>query len=287
MSMRLMTLVFYSMFPNVTISEGHTVKASTLKFVLLAMTDHASNEGDNMYPSLDTLSFKTNYERRTIARAIEALLQLKCKKLVGESDRRTNNYSINQDVLNNFVDWKKLKKADPNVQEGDSGSNEDDSGTAIGDSGTRNCVPESHESSIKPSIKSKENIHKPIAAKAAPLTDGQKAFLDAFNKANCFKTNAQREAILELEKQYGTAKLMEAIKWAAEAGMDMGRAVRSLQTALPNWGSKKSFRGNGNNSQGKKIFTEERNLDSSDLPIPDITDPYLISLLKEKGIQTS
>jgi len=74
--------------------------------------------------------------------------------------------------------------------------------------------------------------------KPAPLTEGQRGFLAPFG-AKRYKTVAQREAVLVMEKEHGTAKLLEAATWAAERGMSVGAAVGAVRSALPNWGQKK------------------------------------------------
>ena len=80
-----------------------------------------------------------------------------------------------------------------------------------------------------------KNIPDINAADAALLSVGQQIFLTSFG-AKRYKTNAQSEAVLALENKYGIDILKEGVRWAAEAGMDMGRAIHSLQTALPKWG---------------------------------------------------
>jgi len=75
----------------------------------------------------------------------------------------------------------------------------------------------------------------PLARK---LTRGQRYFLDAFG-AKRFRTKAQGAAVLALEQDHGTDVLYQGIDWAAKQGMNMGKAVISLETALPKWGNKR------------------------------------------------
>jgi len=91
----------------------------------------------------------------------------------------------------------------------------------------------------KEKSKSREdNAGKPAAASSDGLTEGQRLFLAAFG-AKRFRTKPQKEAILALEQQYGTAVLSEGVQWAAKQGMNMGKAVLSLETALKKWGQPK------------------------------------------------
>jgi len=79
---------------------------------------------------------------------------------------------------------------------------------------------------------------KPVAVVPDGLTEGQRLFLAAFG-AKRFRTNPQKAAVLELERQYGTDKLSDGVQWAAKQGMNMGKAVISLETALKKWGQPK------------------------------------------------
>lgn len=89
----------------------------------------------------------------------------------------------------------------------------------------------------------------PKTPKPDPLTEGQRGFLDFFG-AKRFKTIVQRDTVLELEQEYGTGKLLEAAKWAAKRGMNVGQAVVSVESALPKWGQPKKQRGSyGTNSR--------------------------------------
>jgi hypothetical protein len=71
------------------------------------------------------------------------------------------------------------------------------------------------------------------------LTEGQRYWLDSFG-AKRFANSVQREAVLALERAYGTDVLAAGVQWAAKQGMGMGRALTSLETALPKWGKAKS-----------------------------------------------
>ena len=100
-----------------------------------------------------------------------------------------------------------------------------------------------------------DNAGKPAAASssgtamASPggkFTTGQRGFLDLFG-AKRYKNNVQKDAILELEKQYGTDNLLAAGTWAAKKGMSVSDAVGAVETALPKWGK------SGNGSKVIKI----------------------------------
>lgn len=52
----------------------HGPKDSTQRFVLLALADHASDDGGNAYPSIETIATKCAMSERTVVRAINALI---------------------------------------------------------------------------------------------------------------------------------------------------------------------------------------------------------------------
>lgn len=89
MSIRLMARVFETNLPT------------TEKFVLLAMADYASESGESIFPSVETLSRKTSLDERTVQRAILSLVGKGFLDLVepGGGRSKTNEYSINVGTL--------------------------------------------------------------------------------------------------------------------------------------------------------------------------------------------
>lgn len=90
---------------------------------------------------------------------------------------------------------------------------------------------------------SKKETKKEIRKKDAPeaqrrLTDGQRGFLQLWG-AKRFRTNAQKDAVLDMEQSYGTESLLAAARWAAEKGMTLGDGVQAVRGALPKWGKTK------------------------------------------------
>jgi hypothetical protein len=65
------------------------------------------------------------------------------------------------------------------------------------------------------------------------LTAGQRAFLELFN-AKRYRNCTQRDAVLALEREHGTERLLKAGRWAAKKGLGLGQAVVSVETALKN-----------------------------------------------------
>lgn len=124
MSVRLMSLVFDYIFPKrvtydalvfpfkrdketwkiTTRSEVPEIRnlattGSSCKGTLLALADHANDDGKGAYPSVATLMRKTCLERPTVISAVLALQFHMFINFVGESPRETNNYDISPDRL--------------------------------------------------------------------------------------------------------------------------------------------------------------------------------------------
>lgn len=99
MSVTVMALVFSYNMPNLKTDGGVSVPDSTAKFVLLALADHANDEGEAAYPSITILCKKTSMSRSTVCNALNALRTSGFTTFKGESKHRTSNYSINVSKL--------------------------------------------------------------------------------------------------------------------------------------------------------------------------------------------
>jgi hypothetical protein len=109
MSIRLMSLVFEAEIPDLEyIKNGsaHKSKASTAKLLLLAISDHANDEGESAYPGFTRLERKSCLSRQGISDTLDAL---KANGYVSISDDPsrvgTNNYTINLALLVKPLDY--------------------------------------------------------------------------------------------------------------------------------------------------------------------------------------
>jgi len=80
--------------------------------------------------------------------------------------------------------------------------------------------------------------------KGQPYTTGQRGVLERHG-AKRYKNRAQADAVLALEQEHGTTRLLEAATWTAKKGMTLGNAIISMESALPGWGNPKKPKGNG------------------------------------------
>lgn len=114
MSVRTMSLVFEYDMPELKTDDGKTVPDSTAKFVLLALADHASDEGEGAYPGVKRICKKTSMSSQTVCNALNALRHNGYTILEGKSKADTNNYTINLDKLSQPLGFQRLESADSN-----------------------------------------------------------------------------------------------------------------------------------------------------------------------------
>jgi pyocin large subunit-like protein len=69
------------------------IKKSSLKFILVALSDYANEEGE-AYPSIQTLNSKTSLNRKTIISGLMQLESLGFIKNTGKKVGRTNSISV-------------------------------------------------------------------------------------------------------------------------------------------------------------------------------------------------
>ena len=72
---------------------------SGAKFVLLVMANFASDEGENVYPSHDTIARLTSMTRRSVVSTVKQLVDDGYVKLDGKKGNRQNVYSLNVDKI--------------------------------------------------------------------------------------------------------------------------------------------------------------------------------------------
>lgn len=95
MSVNLMSAIFETEFFDLKDENGNVTKASTAKLILLAMADHANDEGEGAYPSIERLCRKTALSPQTIRNTFDALRYNGIILLTGLSKHGTNNHTIN------------------------------------------------------------------------------------------------------------------------------------------------------------------------------------------------
>lgn len=104
MSIRVMSLVFEAQLPDVLIQDqNRTVTGPLLKLTLLALADHANDEGEGAYPSLTRLELKTALGRQSVVNALTALKQAGLIIRNGISKRGTVDYTLSLTALQALV----------------------------------------------------------------------------------------------------------------------------------------------------------------------------------------
>jgi DnaD/phage-associated family protein len=126
MSISLMSLVYKAHFQDITYLHKGKKKGSgevyekqiralnsNLKSVCLALADHANDEGEGTYPSIDTISSKTELSDVTVISCLKAMKQEAIISYVGRSKWHTCNYTINKAKLSEMTSWDRQKRAKP------------------------------------------------------------------------------------------------------------------------------------------------------------------------------
>jgi hypothetical protein len=84
-----------------------------LKSVCLALADHANDEGEGSYPSVETLGSKTELSSVTIIACLKAMKQEGIISYAGRSKWNTGNYTVNKDKLAEMATWERQQRAKP------------------------------------------------------------------------------------------------------------------------------------------------------------------------------
>jgi hypothetical protein len=117
MSVRLMTAVFDHPMPDLSVEKdgaSKTIKASTVKLVLLALADCANDEGKGAYPSIGTLAKKTAIRSRTtLVDCLDALQEAGYISYAGRSEYNTANYTLHMGALNSPASGLSQKEESP------------------------------------------------------------------------------------------------------------------------------------------------------------------------------
>jgi len=95
MSINLMAAIFRTEFRDLQDNEGNTTKASTAKFICIALADHANDEGEGAYPSIAKIAYKTSLSRTAVINALDALKHNGILLANGTSKYDTINYTVN------------------------------------------------------------------------------------------------------------------------------------------------------------------------------------------------
>ena len=103
MSIKLMALIFDADIPaiNYQTPSGKMRKLSppTATLALLALADHANDEGEGAYPSLATLKRKTKLSEGALLNSLRALKAAGMIAKMGISKRGTSNYTLNMAAI--------------------------------------------------------------------------------------------------------------------------------------------------------------------------------------------
>src|SRR5436190_812707 len=85
----------------------------TAMLLLLAIADHAHDDGKGAYPSVETLARKTRQTERNVQLLLNTLQASgELKVLEGEGPHGCNLYHVNIKLLESLADWETLDTGD-------------------------------------------------------------------------------------------------------------------------------------------------------------------------------
>lgn len=99
MSINLMSAIFRTEFRDLQDADGNITKASTAKFICIALADHANDEGEGAYPSINKIAYKTNLSRSAVINALDALKYNGILTAHGTSKWDTVNYTVKSECF--------------------------------------------------------------------------------------------------------------------------------------------------------------------------------------------
>ena len=169
MSVRIMSSIFRANFDKIIVNISkvkdydRTVKASTAKFILIALADCANDEGRSAYPSTKSLAMKTNISTRAVMYALKALEDVGIIHREGTSKYGTIDYSINIKAIEN-LEWDleaTRSYDDPHIRvEGYASDTPMQVIHVTSASDTENSVSLADNTSLKPSINTRAKFSK-------------------------------------------------------------------------------------------------------------------------------
>lgn len=220
---------YYTQIPNLIDDMDLSVYA----FRLYAHLKRVAGESGTCYQSTKTLVDACKMSAGSIANAKDELAE---KKLIRIRTQKGEHGEFSYHEITIVDIWSeniaKYSTCSPDEQDR-SPSEQDRSPDDTVPSYDVNRTVSPHETKNNPI---KNNPLKNNEEESRP-SNGQIYFLHALNKKHL---NAiQRQALVELETQFGLETLKAGIDWCALNDMNAGRAIASLKKALPNWGQPK------------------------------------------------
>lgn len=219
MSVEMMARVFKCNMPELKTDKGEVVKDSSCKFVLLALADHASEDGEGCYPGVRKICRKTNLSIQTVVNALNALRHNGFTRLEGQSKRHTFNYTV---LVSRIVEFQWVEQSDSIQQNSD-------------------VLPDRANPSIEPSIKPSSAP----AARPLDLVDG----LLKYQKP----VQTIRQAIHEFFRfnvNWETKTARQWMEWATGEQI----TPEQIQSASDTWRNDKRF--NWSTPTLQKIFEQ-------------------------------
>ena len=104
MSVKVMGLIWDAQIPDLPVNSRERVSAARAKLVLLALADHARDDGTGAYPSAAVLARKTGIPERRVYATLRALKKAGFIIPRGKSFRGTVEYDIDLEALRRLTE---------------------------------------------------------------------------------------------------------------------------------------------------------------------------------------
>lgn len=113
MSVRVMSAVFEHDFQPIKLPNGGTVTPPISKLVMLALADHANDDGISAYPGRERIQKKTGLSSGAISKAIKGLRLAGYLSKNGRSRYNTTNHELNLSMLTSPGDKTEKEETSP------------------------------------------------------------------------------------------------------------------------------------------------------------------------------
>lgn len=181
-----------------------------LKFVLLALADHADHEGNGIYPAVDTIAQKTGYSRREVQRAQRELQRAGLLIPDGTGIKGTNRWRIpigeGGDILTPCQDGTGDKQNAGGMKESHPGGDKHDAQLGDGRSPKPEPSSESHPTNHAAVVVASK-FPPPRARAAVPISKSGALFLEKIGRLS----KKEAELLSEAEAYFGGDELEKII----------------------------------------------------------------------------
>lgn len=185
------------------------------RLVLLALADHADHVGDNIYPSIGLIAWKTGYSSRQVQRVIKSLIAMEILCVVEQPEGRSTVYRM---------DLKAGTVKEPYLRQNVRGDKM--SGVTKRHPEARQNVTPTPDIAMSPKPLSKPSGNPKAAASERPKSPPPDPIITGLIKAGLTPQQAERDAPLQEFTPATVAALLEWSKELRSRGVNPGKVLQ-------------------------------------------------------------